>query len=529
MAQTNLALTMPPKITVIDARVPEKAKLRVAAYARVSSNSEDQIDSYLAQVDHYTKFISANNDWEMVDIYADEGISGLDARKRDEFNRMLEDCRSGKIDRVLVKSISRFARNTKEYIQYVRELLRLGISIRFEKENIDTGRMTSEQVAAIYGAFAQMESTNHSSNMRISVRIRMQNGEFLPSSIPYGYRLNVEGRTLEIIPEEADVVRYIYSTYLSGQGKDDIAKELNELGVARSKGRECWHPSTVTYILTNLSYTGDMLWQKSFATNTIPFQQVRNHGQKPKYFVEDCHEPIISKQDFERVQVLLAARRVRFCHGAAPADTVYRKKIHCGNCGGLCRRKVTNGKTYWVCHKRDTDKARCLIPQVPETEISAAVLRLYHKLRHNPQILAALLEQLKALRERELRANRRVSDIDKEIQRLSEQNLVLVRLKSKGFVDSALYLSQQDEIEEKLKSLRKLRRRILETAAEDGQIQATEGMLDYLEDSPEWMEEVSADLFEYLVERLTLVSTEELNIKLHNGVELTERMERTVR
>ena len=145
-------------------------EVKVAEYARVSSDSEDQVNSYIAQVDFYSKHISSKEDWEMVDIYADEGISGLEARNRDDFNRMMADCREGKIDRVLCKSISRFARNTQEYIQFVRELLRLGISIHFEKENIDTGKMTSEQVAQIYGAFAQMESTNHSSNMRFSVR-----------------------------------------------------------------------------------------------------------------------------------------------------------------------------------------------------------------------------------------------------------------------------------------------------------------------------------------------------------------------
>ena len=207
---------------------PRKAKLRVAAYARVSSDSEDQVNSYIAQVDFYSKYIAGKEEWEMVDIYADEGISGLEARNRDDFNRMMTDCREGKIDRVLCKSISRFARNTQEYIQFVRELLRLGISIHFEKENIDTGKMTSEQVAQIYGAFAQMESTNHSSNMRFSVRMRMEKGLFVPSSVPYGYRL--AGRDLEIIPEEAEVVRRIFSAYLSGQGKDDIARELNQLG-----------------------------------------------------------------------------------------------------------------------------------------------------------------------------------------------------------------------------------------------------------------------------------------------------------
>lgn len=529
MAQTNLALARPARITVIDARTPEKAKLRVAAYARVSSDSDDQINSYLAQVNHYTNYISTNEDWEMVDIYADEGISGLEARKREDFNRMLADCRAGKIDRLLVKSISRFARNTKEYIQYMRELLRMGITIYFEKENIDTGKMTSEQVAQIYGAFSQMESTSHSNNMRLSMRQRMENGEFLPPSAPYGYRLDVEERELKIIPEEADVVRYIFTAYLSGQGKDDIAKELNELGVERKKSRERWHPSTVAYILTNISYTGDELWQKSFATNEIPFRQVLNKGQKPKYFVEDCHEPIISKEDFERVQVLMAARRTQFHSGGKAGTSVFAKRIVCGSCGRICRRKVTNGKVYWVCHQRDVDKTRCPVPQVTETEITAAVLRAYHKLKGNQALLTSLLDQLRKLRERELRSNRKINDIDNEIAHLAEQNLVLTRLKSKGFVDSALFLSQQDEIECKLRGLRRLRRRIMETAEEDGQIQATEGMLDYLEESPEWLETVDGDLFEYLIDRLILTSAEELKIRLLNGLELKEHMKRTVR
>ena len=196
MVQTNTTAARRPRITVIDPRKPEAAKLRVAAYARVSSDSADQLNSYMAQVDFYTKFISSREDWELVDVYADEGLSGLEARKREEFNRMIADCRDGKIDRVLVKSTSRFARNTTDYIRYVRELLRLGISICFEKENIDTGKMTTEQIAQIYGAFSQMESTNHSNNMRVSVRMRMEKGIFVPPSTPYGYRL--AGRELEI-------------------------------------------------------------------------------------------------------------------------------------------------------------------------------------------------------------------------------------------------------------------------------------------------------------------------------------------
>ena len=529
MAQTNTAAARRPRITVIDARKPETAKLRVAAYARVSSDSADQLNSYMAQVDFYTKFISSKEDWDLVDIYADEGLSGLEARKREEFNRMIADCRDGKIDRVLVKSTSRFARNTTDYIRYVRELLRLGISICFEKENIDTGKLTSEQTATIYAGFAQMESTNHSSNMRTSVRMRMERGIFTPSSIPYGYRLT--GRELVIIPEEAEIVRYIYSAYLKGQGTADIAHELNELGAIRGHGREGWHPNTVQYILTNVSYTGDMLWQKSFATDTIPFRQVPNRGQKPKYFAENCHPPIVSREDFQKVQNLMALRRAQFAGNApTPEASVYSKRIVCGDCGSICRRKVTNSKTYWVCNRHDAAKSSCPVPQVPEAEITAALLRLYHKLKEDGgKILTAVLEQLRELRERELRTNRKISGIDKEIAHLSEQNLVLVRLKSKGYVDPALYLSQQGEIEQKLRTLRRLRRRILDSTSEDAQIQDTEIMLDYLDDGPQWLEGPTPELFESLIRRIVIVSADTLKFTLLNGLELTERIGKAVR
>ena len=526
MYQPNSTSAEAPKITLIQARKPQIAKLRVAAYARVSSDSEDQQNSYIAQVDYYTRHIAAQEGWELADIYADEGISGLVASKRDEFNRMIQDCRDGKIDRVLVKSISRFARNTKEYIQYVRELLRLGISIHFEKENIDTGKMTSEQIATIYGAFSQMESQNHSNNMRISVRIRMEKGDYLSPSEPYGYRL--EDRTLIIIPEQAEVVRRIYAAYLSGQGKDDIADGLNKAGVPRTKGRTVWHPSTVAYILTNVAYTGDMLWQKSFATNEIPFRQVRNKGEKPKYFVENCHEAIISKEDFQRVQALMESRR-RQTNGTV-SSALLAKKIRCEGCGTLFRRKIVNNKVYWTCRRHDRDKDLCPTSQIPEEQIVTAILRMYHKLkRHRAQILSPVLSQLTELREKELRSNRRINDIDKEIAQLTEQNLVLVRLKSKGYVDSALYLSQNGEIDFKLRELRRQRRRIMEANGEDSQIKATQAMLDYLEDSPEYLEELTEEVFETLVESITISSETAMSISLYNGLMLKETMERTVR
>ena len=511
-----------PKVTVIDPAAPEKAKLRVAAYARVSSDSADQLNSYLAQVDYYTRHIGENPDWELVDIYADEGISGLDTRKRDEFNRMLADCYAGKIDRILVKSMSRFARNTRDSLRSMRELMRLGITIRFEKENIDTGKLSSEQTATIYAAFAQMESTGHSSNMRLSVRMRMEKGIFTPSSMPYGYRLN--GLEPESVPEEAQVVRQIFALALQGQGHTDITKRLNESGIDRGHGRERWHCSMVSYILSNRFYTGDSDWQKTCATDTLPIRQVKNRGQKPKYAVEDDHPGIISREDFQRVQGLIAARKERFYRGSTPSGSAFTGHIFCGHCGCICRKKVTRGIVHWVCNRRNDGKSQCPVPQIPEAALTAATLRLHNKLAlHAAELLQPLLDQLRDIRERELRSNQRLSDIDKEIANISGQNLVLIRLKSKGCIDPALALSQADEMNRRLRDLRRLRRKVLEAADGDEQIQTTEAMLDYLEGA-QWQTEVTPELFENLVERITVVSAEVVKFRLLNGLELVERL-----
>ena len=511
-----------PKVTVIDPVIPEKAKLRVAAYARVSSDSADQLNSYLAQVDYYTRHIGENPDWELADIYADEGISGLDTQKRDEFNRMLADCRAGKIDRILVKSMSRFARNTRDTLHFMRELMRLGVTIRFEKENIDTGKLSSEQTATIYAAFAQMESTSHSSNMRTSVRMRMERGIFTPSSMPYGYRLN--GLEPEIVPEEAEIVRHIFVAALQGQGYADITKGLNEQGVERGHGHDRWHPFMVRYILSNAFYTGDSVWQKFCSTDTLPIRQVENRGQKPRYHVENDHPGIISRGDFQRVQELIATRKELFYHGSKPSDSIYIGHIFCGHCGCACRRKVTRGVVHWACNRRDDGKRQCPIPQITEKALTAAALRLHNKLVvHGQELFQPLLDQLREIRDLELRASQKIADIDKEIANISGQNLVLIRLKSKGCIDPALALSQTDEMNRKLRDLRRLRRKVLAAADGDEQIQSTEAILDYL-DNAQWQNEVTPNLFENLVERITVVSADEVKFRLLNGLELTERL-----
>ena len=260
---------------------PQKARLRVAAYTRVSSDSEDQLDSFAAQNRYYTELILEKPEWSMVDIYADEGITGTSAEKRDDFQRMMADCRRGLIDQILVKSISRFARNTKECLENVRELKELGVNVRFERESINTANVSSELITAIYAAFAQKESESISGNMRWSYQRRMESGTFLPSAMAYGYK--IVDKKIEIEPDAALVVCRIFQWFLDGVSKDLIAKRLNEEGVPTTQNK-IWRNSGVHYILTNERYIGDSIWQKSYTTDTFPVTRYKNKGEREKYY-----------------------------------------------------------------------------------------------------------------------------------------------------------------------------------------------------------------------------------------------------
>lgn len=522
-------------VTVIKPRDMSPAKLRVAAYCRVSSDSADQLNSYIAQVDHYTRYISSHEGWELADIYADEGLTGMEVNHREEFKRMIADCRDGKIDRILVKSISRFARNQEDYILHMRELLRLGVTIYFEKENIDTGKITSEQTADIYGAFAQMETTSHSQNMRVSYRIQMEKGIFVPAKAPYGYRL--VDRELHIVPEEAEIVRHIFREFLKGRGKLDIANELNERGIVRSNDRhisstgrsDVWHVDTVNYILTNLTYTGNQVWHKTFKTDVLPYRKERNRGQKPKYYAEGCCPAIISKDKFEKAQQLIAKRQNAFPK-VPSSETMFSKRIFCAECGSPCRRKNDGTQIYWVCGRHKQGKTMCPTKGRSEKLIWEAVSRFHQKIWNGRDlILRPILTQLRELQERELRANQRIGEIDAEIAKITDQNLVLTRLKSKGYMDSDLYLSQVDEINARARELRRLRRGIMEKTGEDEQICRTEEMLDYLDSGDSQMEELDSRIFTVLIERLFLTADGNIRIRLRNGLEVTEPLTMEVR
>ena len=229
----------------------KKKHQRVAAYCRVSTDSEEQITSYEAQKAYYTQKIEENPDWELAGIFADKGLSGTSMKKRENFNKMIAACKRGKIDTILTKSLSRFARNTKDCLEAVRELKELGVNVRFEREGIDTANVSSELITAIYAAFAQKESESISGNMRWSYQRRMEAGTFLPPSAPYGYR--IINKEIEIDPEQAVTIRKIFQWHLDGNSKERIARRLNEVGILSGQNKE-WGRGAIHYILTNERY-----------------------------------------------------------------------------------------------------------------------------------------------------------------------------------------------------------------------------------------------------------------------------------
>ncbi len=515
------------RIIVINAaEKPQDIKLRVAAYARVSSSSDDQINSFDAQNKHYSDLIHSKENWQMVDIYADRGISGRTAEKREDFQRLLSDCRNGKIDRILVKSISRFARNTKECLEVIRELKLLGISVYFEKENIDTAKMSGEMMTAMFASMAQEESQSISGNMRWSCQKRMASGTFIPSTVPYGYRL-IE-RKIKIEPAEAEVVRGIYQAYLSGKGKDEIADELNKREVASQSGKP-WQYRTVAYILANEFYTGDSRWQKRYMTDTFPPRLVVNQGERPQYYAEDNHAAIISREDYQRAQCLLQNRREQYAISRDVKENPFLKVIQCGCCGSPTRRSVSNAATYWVCAVHKKDSHACPIKPIPEAEIKKSFLRLYYKLKHQAQpLLSEILANLQDVRNKRMLWSADVVELNQRISEISSQNQMLTELNRQGLIDPDIFISQSNGLAEQLRTAKQEKERLLD-ATGDKTIGQTRELIEILENGPEFLNTFDESMFSELVEQIVVENNETLRFRLFNGLELTETIERTVR
>ena len=340
-------------------------KIRLAIYCRVSSDSEDQLHSFTNQIRYYSTYVQGHPEYTLVDIYADEGITGTSMERRDEMNRMLADCKGGRIDRILTKSVSRFARNTEELLLSVRMLKEIGVSVYFEEQGIDTAKLIAEMILTMPGVVAQQESISISENMRWSYRKRMERGEFNCCKAAYGFRM-IDG-LLEIFEPEAKVVRWMFRLALRGIGRQSIANLLTAKNISTPSGGRIWSYTSVDQILRNPRYMGDAILQERYTTQTLPFKRKKNNGEMPKYYVENANPAIVTREVFEAVQILLEKRR-----GSSYAQRnryPFSGILYCPDCGKTFRRQTTNGKAYWMCAARAAGKTNCRSIRFPEERL----------------------------------------------------------------------------------------------------------------------------------------------------------------
>ena len=502
-----------PQVRVIPPLPEQVKKIRVAAYARVSSNSADQLNSFITQVEYYTQYIQSKYAWEFAGLYADEAVTGTATDKRTDFQRLIEDCRAGKIDRILVKSISRFARNTLDCIQTARELKLLGVAIEFEKENIDTGNMGSEMLLSILGSAAQEESLSISKNIKWSIRKRMQSGDFLTCRAPYGYIL--KGNTLEIFPPEAEVVHFIFCSYLAGMSLEELVHELNRRKSPKRWESKGWHVYHVRYILTNEKYVGDALVQKKFTPDELPLQLQKNIGQLPQYYIENSHPAIISRLDFDRTQQLIQEKNHT---SSVRQEYPLSQRMICSDCGSVFKRRSASGT--WICRKHYKDKAQCPMMPVSEADVYRAFLHLFNKLlEHQEKVFKPLISDLERLKAKK-GTDERLMSIDKQMVELMRQHHTLARLRTRGCIDDSIFIERTTRISQKLNVLRSEAKQFSNKSNVDKVLEKTNYILALLEKA-EPLSQFDEEIFLSMIEKIE-VGQQCFSFKLLNGRLLKE-------
>ena len=510
---------IPAKKTVGTQKTTNKVqKKRVAAYCRVSTDSDEQETSYKTQIEHYTSFIESHPDWTLAGIYADDGISGMNTKKRDEFHRMINDCYDGKIDMVITKSISRFARNTVDCLNYTRALKNLNIGVYFEKENIHTLDAKGEVLITIMASLAQQESESLSANVRMGLQFRYQQGKVQVNHNWFlGYTKDDEGNLI-IEPEEAEIVKRIYREYLNGNSLLQIKRSLEADGLLNGAGNAKWNESNIKQILTNEKYIGDALLQKTYTVDVLEKKREVNKGQVPKYYVENSHEAIIPRSIFLKVQEEMA-RRANLTNG-----TTHRKRIYsglyalsgivfCAHCGDIFRRIKWNNRgcksTVWRCVSRvEKDGPDCKARTVHEDLLHEVVIKAINEVfNERESILPLLIKNIEDSLEDEVSS--KIIEIDEQIKSMQRELLESVNSRN---IDDELGMKIRELYDEKqvlqndLISKENFKTRIDE-------------IIGFIDDLPGELIEYEEDYVRVLLEKLT-VHDDHIIIEFKSGIEI---------
>ncbi len=517
-------VTVIPAIKRIEIKNPIIAKRRVAAYARVSTDNEEQLTSYEAQVDYYTRYIKSNENWEFVGIYTDEGITATNTKKRDGFKKMIQDALDGKIDLIITKSVSRFARNTVDTLIAVRQLKEKGVEVYFEKENIYTLDSKGELLITIMSSLAQEESRSISENVTWGRRKRFADGKV---SLPYkqflGYEKGEDGLP-KIVEEEAKVVRLIYRFFLEGKTPTGIVKILTSKGIPSPGGKSKWHASTVRSILTNEKYKGDAILQKTFCTDFLTKKMKVNEGEVPQYYVENSHPPIVSKEVFDLVQHEF--KRRKNSRNYTTGTSCFSSRIVCGCCKGIFGPKVwhSNSKyrrTIWQCNNKFKGEKKCATPHLDEETLKRLFVEAFNSLIEDKEAIISSYDAI-------IQALTDTTALDKETEKVQGECDVVLELMRKLVDENAhTALDQEDygrrynayaaRFEKAKKKLEKINEQKVNRQAKRENIEA---FMKTIKENDHLLTEFDEELWCATVDRLIVHTTNNVTVIFKNGTEL---------
>lgn len=527
---------MAKNITVIPATIDRRAgsaagqthRRRVAGYARVSTDSEEQLTSYEAQVDYYTHYIQRNPDWRFVKVYTDEGISATNTKKRDGFNRMIQDALDGKIDLIVTKSVSRFARNTVDSLTTVRKLKEKGVEVYFQKENIYTLDSKGELLITIMSSLAQEESRSISENVTWGQRKRFADGKV---SLPYrqflGYRKGADGLP-EIVPEQAEIVRRIYRAFMHGKTVGAIARELTADGIPTPGGKVKWQSSTVESILRNEKYRGDARLQKKFTVDFLQKKMKVNEGEVPQYYVENSHPAIVEPEEWDLVQAEFTRRKE--LGKRYSSSSIFSSMIFCGDCGAMYGSKVWHStdkyrRTIWQCNDIFKGEHCCTTPHLYEEDIKVLFLRAFSKLmdarKHVLDDCRLVQNTLCDCADLDTEQATLVEEMDilsEVIRHCVEENTVKVQ-------NQAEYYERYDRHAQKYDKLKKCYEAIeAERQRRKEQSDLLRAFISTIHEQEQMPIEFTDDLWLATVDRMTVNADETVVLAFKNGTKITEQM-----
>ena len=514
-----------PNVSIIPARARVQAatgstqpKLRVAAYCRVSTDDEEQLTSYEAQVNHYTNYIQQNPEWTFAGIYADEAISGTNTKKRTDFNRLIEDCMAGKIDYVITKSVSRFARNTLDTLNYTRQLKEKNIPVFFEKENIISTDSKGELMLTIMASIAQEESRSTSQNVKMGIAFRYQKGEIQINHNRFMGYTKDENKRLVIVPEEAEIIKRIYREYLEGASLLEIGRGLEADGIFTAANKPKWRPETIKKILRNEKYIGDALLQKTYTVDFLSKKRVVNNGIVPQYYVENSHEAIIPRDLYMQVQEELV-RRANLKAGKDGSRRVYSSKyalssiVFCGECGEIYRRVHWNnhGKksVVWRCVSRLEEKSTdCGSPTILESDLQDGVLKAINQaISGRDEFIGVLMKNIATVLGEEF--DKDTVEIDHQLSERQEELVSRANAKEEynALVDEIYRLrAAKQSVQENIAIRQTQRQRIAE-------------MTSFLQEQNSEVAEYDDKLVRQLVEAVTVYDKQFL-VRFKSGIEV---------